>query len=122
MNNMLDPGTHARIRALIEVCELEANYLQRCDARLFTSRFDSDQVIKLPENDELAERVDAFVARFGRLQDTLGEKLIPEFLKLVQETPGTMLENMDRLERLGLLESADTWAALRKLRNRMIHE
>ena len=33
-----------------------------------------------------------------------------------------MLENMDRLERLGLLESADTWAALRKLRNRMIHE
>jgi uncharacterized protein YutE (UPF0331/DUF86 family) len=38
------------------------------------------------------------------------------------EAPGTMLENLDRAEKLGLIASADAWAALRKLRNRMIHE
>ena len=33
-----------------------------------------------------------------------------------------MLENLDRAEKLGLIQSADDWLALRKLRNRMIHE
>jgi len=35
----------------------------------------------LENNIELAERVEAFVARFGRLQDTLGDKLLPTLLK-----------------------------------------
>lgn len=117
-----DPGTWARIRALIEICAKESHYLQRCDARLFNTPISVEQVKLLPENDDLAERVDAFVARFGRLQDTIGDKLVPEFLKVMQESRGTMLENLDRLERLGLIESSDVWAALRKLRNRMIHE
>ena len=30
---------------------------------------------------DLAERVDAFVARFGRLQDTAADKLLPELLR-----------------------------------------
>jgi len=67
-------------------------------------------------------RVDAFVARFGRLQDTLGDKLLPVFLGVMEEKPGAMLENLDRAEKLGLVKSADTWLALRKLRNRMVHE
>lgn len=62
------------------------------------------------------------MARFGRLQDTIGDKLLPAFLGLMQETPATMLENLDRAERLKLIDSADEWLAIRKLRNRMIHE
>lgn len=118
----ISPDTAERIRAPIEICKLEADYLQRCDARLFVSPLASEAIRTLRENDELAERVDAFVARFGRLQDSIGDKLLPAFLKLMQEAPGAMLENLDRAERLGLLESADTWVAVRKLRNRMIHE
>jgi len=81
-----------------------------------------ERIRSLPDDDELAERVDAFVARFGRLQDTVGDKLLPAFLRAMAETPATMLENLDRAEKLGLIRSADDWLTLRKLRNRMIHE
>lgn len=118
----LPPGAAERIRALMETCSREAHYLQRCDTRLFAAPFSPQVIGALSENDDLAERVDAFVARFGRLQDTVGDKLLPAFLTLMQEFPATMLENLDRAERLGLIESADGWAAIRKLRNRMIHE
>ena len=32
------------------------------------------------------------------------------------------VENLDRAEKLGLLESADDWLVMRRLRNLMIHE
>lgn len=117
----LDPDRAERIRALIETCRREANYLQRCDARLFEAPLNQQMIESLPGNDEISERVDAFAARFGRLQDTVGDKLLPAFLSLMQENPATVLENLDRAERLGLIESADDWMAIRKLRNRMIH-
>ncbi|HLF96382.1 MAG TPA: hypothetical protein VI457_04490 [Methylococcaceae bacterium] len=112
----------ARLRALLEVATRELDYLKRCDARLFAQPLTRERIETLPDDDDLAERVDAFVARFGRLQDTLGDKLLPAFLRAMAETPGTMLENLDRAEKLGLILSADAWIALRKLRNRMIHE
>jgi hypothetical protein len=69
-----------------------------------------------------AERLDAFVSRFGRLQDTLGDKLLPQLLDAMAERTGATLENLDRAEKLGWLESADTWLVVRKLRNQMVHE
>ena len=40
----------------------------------------------------------------------------------MQEETGAVLENLDRAEKLGLLNSADDWLAVRKLRNLMVHE
>ena len=48
--------------------------------------------------------------------------LLPELLRQLAEPVGPMLDNLDRAERFGWLGSADEWLALRKLRNRMIHE
>ena len=70
----------------------------------------------------LAERVDAFVARFGRVQDTLGTALLPRWLEASLEPVGTVLDNLHRAERLGWVRSAADWAELRLLRNRMVHE
>ena len=67
-----------------------------------------------------AERTDAFVARFGRLQDTVADKLLPEFLRCLAKPVGAAIDNLDRAEKLGLLRSADDWLASRKLRNRMV--
>ena len=111
-----------RLRSLLKIAEAELHYLNRTDARLFAVPLTVEHIGQLPIDDELAERVDAFVARFGRLQDTLGDKLLPVFLAAMAETPGAALENLDRAEKLGLIQSADMWLALRKLRNRMIHE
>jgi hypothetical protein len=79
-------------------------------------------ICRLDQDIDLAERVDAFVCRFGRLQDTLGDKLIPLLLLAEEETPGTALDNLGRAERLGWLPSLMDWTEARALRNRMVHE
>ena len=66
--------------------------------------------------------MDAFVARFGRLQDTLGDKLLPQLLHALAEPVGPAIDNLNRAERLGWIASVDTWLEARRLRNRMIHE
>ena len=76
----------------------------------------------LQGNADLAERVDAFVARFGRLQDRLDAALLPQLLEALLEPTGSVLDNLNRAERLGWVRSAGDWAALRLLRNRMVHE
>ena len=44
---------------------------------------------------------DVFVARFGSLQDTLADKLLPELLGWLGESMGPAIDNVARAERLG---------------------
>jgi hypothetical protein len=80
------------------------------------------RIASLAQDDDLPARVDAFVARLGRLQDTFGDKLLPALQRAREENPDTMVENLDPAGKPGLIESADTWIAMRRLRHRMIHE
>jgi uncharacterized protein with HEPN domain len=66
--------------------------------------------------------LDAFVARLGRLQDTIGDKLLPAFLKLNLEPVGSQLDNLFRAEKLGWIDSVEQWIELRGLRNSLVHE
>ena len=72
--------------------------------------------------DLLLEQVDAFVSRFSRLQDTLGDKLLPFLLMALGEKNSSMIDNLDRAERLRLSPSTDEWLSMCNLRNQMIHE
>lgn len=117
-----EPGELDRLWALARVVRREAEYLAQTDGRLFDRTFDADRVRTLQVTPELAERVDAFVARFGRLQDTLADKLLPALLRQLAEPVRSAVENLDRAEKLGLLDSADAWLETRRLRNRMIDE
>ena len=85
-------------------------------------RLDTSAVARLDIDPLLAERLDAFVSRFGRLQDTVTDKLLPALLQAMAEPRGAALENLDRAEKLGWLDSADQWLEMRKLRNQMVHE
>lgn len=111
-----------RLAFLIETVELETQHLLDTDGRLFAQSFDPDRAARLRTNIDESERTDAFVARFGRLQDTVADKLLPDFLRCLAEPVGAAIDNLDRAEKLGLLNSADDWLASRKLRNRMVHE
>lgn len=62
------------------------------------------------------------MSRFGRLQDTVGDKLLPQYLNVVGEAIGPAIDNLNRTEKLGLLASAELWMTLRDLHNEMIHE
>ena len=77
---------------------------------------------RLDPASELAERIEVLAARFARLQDHLGEKLLPRWLQLQGEPPVTMLDTLNRAEKLRLVHDALAWAAWRKLRNRLVHE
>ena len=66
--------------------------------------------------------LDAFVSRYGRLQDTLGDKLLPTILRASLEKTGAQLDNLLRAEKLGWIESVQVWIELRELRNRLVHE
>jgi hypothetical protein len=111
-----------RLQFLVRVVRKECQHLVDTDKRLFESVFTLEQANQLEKNIALAERVEAFVGRFGRLQDTVGDKLLPLLLVALSEKPSAAIDNYDRAERLGLLNSADEWIVIRNLRNQMVHE
>ena len=117
-----DPASLARLRFLAETADAERRHLATTDGRLFAEPFTPDRARRLADDIDLAERVDAFVSRFGRLQDTLGDKLLPTLLAQLAEPLGSAIDNLARAERLGLVASADLWLQARRLRNRMVHE
>lgn len=112
----------ARLQFLARVVEKETRHLILTNERLFTVPLTTDRVAELDAAPDLAERVDAFVSRFGRLQDSLGDKLLPLLLTALGEKTGAVIDNLDRAERLGLIPSADQWTEIRKLRNQMVHD
>lgn len=118
----LDEGLKLRLQFLSRVVKKEANYLQDTDARLFATSLGVIDLQRISQDALLAERLDAFVSRFGRLQDTLADKFLPALLDAMAETRGAATENLDRAEKLGWLESTDDWLVMRKLRNQMVHE
>ena len=101
----------------------EASYLRETDRLLFaTGPLSAQELSGLTPNSALAERMDAFVARFGRLQDTLGDKLLPALLKVLDGHSGPLIDNLNRAARLGWIEEPASWLAVRRLRNQMVHE
>ena len=96
-------------------------HLQTTDRCLFGRPFSVERAQQLDADAELSKRVDAFVARFRRLQGTLGDRLIPALLTALREPLGAVIDNLHRAERLGWLDSTDEWLSTRKLRHQMIH-
>ncbi|MDE2147332.1 MAG: hypothetical protein KGJ24_11645 [Burkholderiales bacterium] len=120
----MNPGTsrHERLTFLAGVVRREADHLAWTDARVYAAGLTLSDVASLRQQPEKAEQIDAFVARFGRLQDTLAGALLPRLLEGLLEPVGSVLDNLNRAERLGWVKSASDWARLRLLRNRMVHE
>ncbi|XSG85257.1 MAG: hypothetical protein ACPW60_00690 [Methylohalobius sp. ZOD2] len=118
----LRPEIRQRLQFLNRVVNKESRHLLVTFKRLSSVDLSPDQIAELENDPDLAERIDAFVSRFGRLQDTLGDKLLPILLKALGEKTGAAVDNLDRAERLGWIVSVDEWLEIRRLRNQMIHE
>lgn len=118
----VEPKIALRLKFLTRVVRKECRHLATTDQRLFGSGFTLAHINQLEADPDLAERVEAFVGRFGRLQDTVGDKLLPLVLLVLGEKASAAIDNLDRAERLGLINSADEWMAMRNLRNQMVHE
>ncbi len=111
-----------RFVATLAIVAHEGEHLAYSLERLFSERIDADWVRGLEKRPEIAERLEAFVSRFGRMQDTIAGKLLPRWLAALAEEPGSQIETLNRAERLGVLDNVDEWLEARALRNRLVHE
>lgn len=67
-------------------------------------------------------KLDAFRVRFSGLQDLLANKLFRGILLLEEETPQSMLDILNAMEKRGVIKSFDEWRRVRDLRNAFMHE
>lgn len=62
--------------------------------------------------------------RFSKLQDYLGNKIFDLVLERYKEDIQgmSMIDKLNRLEKIGIIDSAEFWDQLRDLRNHLTHE
>ena len=70
------------------------------------------------------KNIDQFLFRFSKMQDTIGEKLFRLIVKdFVEDTSEmTFIDILNRLEKIGIIDSAQEWKSLRKARNDISHQ
>lgn len=110
------------VNQLIAITKKEAVYLEVTANRIRALAPDLAWIESLETNVESGEMLDAFVSRFGRLQDTIGDKLLPAMLLANLEPVGSQLDNLLRAEKMGWIDSSERWIEIRTLRNRLVHE
>ena len=78
---------------------------------------------QLERDRQLLRLADQILFRFTKLQDALGERLVPATLQRLAEAfeDWPMRDRLERLEKLGYL-TVDDWLRWRELRNRLAHE
>ncbi len=110
---------------LLDLVAREEAHLTGVIGRLFEGA-DSDLtgdwlrgVIGTPEG---IDRLESFVGKFARMQDTLINELVPAFLVATGERTGTALDNLNRAQKLGFVHNPEAWLGMRLLRNRLVHE
>jgi hypothetical protein len=113
-----------RFLQLMQLAEKETLHLEQVIHRFF-----EDQETITPEwlQEKLQtangiDQLESFSAKFSRLQVTLGDKVLPLFLKLSAEPIGTAIENLNRAEKLGLIMDTQQWLGARQLRNFLVHD
>jgi len=111
-----------RFLQTLAIVAQEGKHLSYSWSNLFGQKIDVKWVCNLENVPEIAERLEAFVSRFGRMQDTMADKLLPRWLLALAEAPGSQIETLNRAERLGVLTSTERWLEARNLRNRLVHE
>jgi len=80
-----DEKTRKRLEFLCRVVRKESRLLLDTRQRLFKPGFNPVALATLDSTPDLADRIESFVARFGRLQDTTGDKLLPQVLAALGE-------------------------------------
>jgi len=111
-----------RFTDTLKIVQKEGMHLQFSWQRIFTNEINANWVQALDGQPEVAEQLEAFVSRFGRMQDTIADKLLPRWLNALAENAGSQIEVLNRAERLGVIQNVENWLVARKLRNRLVHE
>ncbi len=112
-----------KLNATLDECRTHARILLEARKELGGVRYDAERVldIKLSE----LRILDQMAYRFSKLQDSVGEKMLPLLLEFAQEPlsfTATFAEKLQRLKKIGAIPSAEQWRFLREMRNQLAHE
>jgi len=93
----------------------ESNYKEIIEYSIDSSIFQDNEKIKT---------IDAFIFRFIKLQDFMGDRLFKQLLIRVGNYKDNMslIDILDKLEKLEIIENADRWINYRNIRNKLTHE
>lgn len=110
-----------KLNAALWEAERHANTLAESLAEWDASA--PEDLQRLEADRELLRLSDQILFRFLKLQDALGERLVPATLAALDEPfeEWPMRDRLNRLEKLGFLDVND-WLAWREVRNRLAHE
>ena len=75
-------------------------------------------------DEETVATIDQLLFRYNKLQDAMGQRLFSAILHLGGEwrDEETFIDKLNRLEKLGVIPSAEQWMSCRQIRNRMTDE
>lgn len=110
------------MRIYLSECGLHSSVLEEGlnDAKMWMPLLPATPVEK-----QMLRILDQIAYRFAKLQDSLGEKVMPLILELAQETipaNATFVEKLNCLERIGAIPSAEEWKKFRIVRNALAHD
>ena len=112
--------------SIIQTFETCALHLKRMEfAKSRVAAFFPLSIINYYElDDETIGFLDQYIFRFSKLQDTMGSRLFPQTLEALVEPVAdqAFIDILNRLEKLGILDSALSWVQLRKVRYDIAHE
>lgn len=111
------------LQATLKECRTHAKVMQEAKDELGNTHFDENTVTHISVQQR--RLLDQLAYRFSKLQDSMGMKLLPMLLDLTEEPlpeDATFAEKLQRLERLGALDSVERWRDLREIRNQLAHE
>jgi len=67
--------------------------------------------------------LEVIYSRFGKMQDAIATKIFPFILSKTSEfNDQTIIDKLNRLEKLGYLNDAQWWLELREIRNKIVHD
>ena len=112
-----------KLNEIIKIADIHASKIELAIMRLGdVFPLDQSKVTSLSEQELLF--IELLISRFGKLQDFMGRILINSFLKYAGDyyDSMTMIDKINKLEKLGLIENSDIWEKLREVRNHIEYE
>ncbi len=113
----------AKIESAITECD---SHVSRCNkARAALSElFPLTRARFQNLSDESVALIDQLIYRFTKLQDSMGLRLLPSIISLVDNdfSPKPFIDILNRLEQLEIIPSAADWQFFRNLRNNLAHD
>lgn len=116
-------NTEARLQTALAELEKNRHHLGRYASRVRELAQSRPEVLSDPD-DSQTEAIDQFVFRFLKTVDAVTRRLFPSLLARLGEYDDawSLIDVLNRLEKLGWIQSAADWRVARERRNQLMHE